>query len=365
LTTADVYTELPAPYNGVVSDLFGYTQADYENDPTKPTEQMACAWAVGQIIDALEDTINPAFDDGTGRSKIDTRKLGVTGMSRWGKIALVVGAFEERIAVTIPEHAGGLGVSIERWSATTRAKGTFFLDVPNNATSVASLNAYPDGKIIPAVLRDGKVYEPDNYVGVYRFGLDNPRQGSGTATSWYNNNFQGWHQGYLEQPGWTNSNFKKFAPSTVWLQARDTGNDTGPHMLSAPFDMHFLTSLVAPRGLLIYAGTKDFWNNPSGEYAGYRLTDEVYKYIGKPQNLGAVVLNIQHTAVVQRAIDQIEFMNAYFSGGTPTATKFKADPYPLDPRDYKDNVKFNWVYPGSTEKTFAQKTIDYFAGEME
>jgi hypothetical protein len=363
LLTASVYSELPNPYNGVVSDLFNYTESQYQNDPTKPTEQVAVAWAVGQIIDALTSGPGVAFPTSPGGStgKIDVTKLGVTGMSRWGKIALVVGAYEERIAVTIPEHAGGLGVSIERWSATTVQKGSFFLNVSNDATSVANLNNHPEGRIISAQLKDGNVYEPDNYVGRYRFGLDNPRQGSGTATSWYSNNFQGWDQAYQEQPGWTNANFKKFPASTVWTQDRDTGNQTGSHILSAPFDMHFLTALVAPRGLLIYAGTKDFWNNPSGEYAGYRLTDEVYKYLEIPQKLGVRILNIQHTAVEQRAIDQIEFMNHYFAGTTPPASKFKADPYPLDPRDYKDNVKFNWVYPGSTAKTFAQQTIDAFA----
>jgi hypothetical protein len=87
----------------------------------------------------------------------------------------------------------------------------------------------------------------------------------------------------------------------------------------------------------------------------------VYKYLGIPGKLGVRILNIQHTAVEQRAIDQIEFMNHYFAGTTPPAAKFKADPYPLDPRDYKDNVKFNWVYPGSTAQTFAQRTIDAFA----
>lgn len=363
LLTASVYSELPNPYNGVVSDLFHYVESDYQNDPTKPTEQVAVAWAVGQIIDALTDGSGVAFpitQNGT-TSKIDVTKLGVTGMSRWGKIALVVGAYEDRIAVTIPEHAGGLGVSIERWSATTVQKGSFFLNVPNDATSVANLNSHPEGRIISAQLKNWMVYEPDNYAGKYRFGLDNPRQGSGTATSWYSNNFQGWDQAYQEQPGWTNANFKKFPASTVWTLDRDTGNQTGNHILSAPFDMHFLTSLIAPRGLLIYAGTKDFWNNPSGEYAGYRLTNEVYKYLGIPEKLGVRVLNIQHTAVEQRAIDQIEFMNHYFADTTPPASKFKADPYPLDPRDYKDNVKLNWGYPGSTEKTFAQQTIEAFA----
>jgi len=46
------------------------------------------AWGVSRIIDALE--VTPA-------AKIDPKRIGVTGCSRNGKGALMVGAFDERI----------------------------------------------------------------------------------------------------------------------------------------------------------------------------------------------------------------------------------------------------------------------------
>lgn len=61
---------------------------------------MAWAWGMDRLIDAIEKT--PA-------AKIDPKRLGVTGCSRWGKGALVCGAFDERIILTIPQESGSGG----------------------------------------------------------------------------------------------------------------------------------------------------------------------------------------------------------------------------------------------------------------
>ena len=77
---------------------------------------MAWAWGVSRLIDVLEqipDTnINPA-------------RLGVTGCSRNGKGALVCGAFDERISLTIPTESGAGGASSWRvadWLVATGGK---------------------------------------------------------------------------------------------------------------------------------------------------------------------------------------------------------------------------------------------------
>ena len=59
---------------------------------------MAWAWGMHRAIDALEQ------DD-----RIDAGKIVVTGHSRYGKAALVAGAFDERIALTVPSHSGCAG----------------------------------------------------------------------------------------------------------------------------------------------------------------------------------------------------------------------------------------------------------------
>ena len=64
------------------------------------SSMMAWAWGVSRVIDAL--AVTPS-------ANIDVRRLAVTGCSRNGKGALVVGAFDERIALTVPEESGAGG----------------------------------------------------------------------------------------------------------------------------------------------------------------------------------------------------------------------------------------------------------------
>ncbi len=60
----------------------------------------AWAWGVSRIIDALEMTPS---------ANIDLTRIGVSGCSRNGKGALVAGAFDTRIALTIPQESGSGG----------------------------------------------------------------------------------------------------------------------------------------------------------------------------------------------------------------------------------------------------------------
>jgi hypothetical protein len=75
---------------------------------------MAWAWAVSRIIDALETAMAPA---------IDSTRIAVTGCSRYGKGALVAGAFDERIALTIPQESGSGGSACWRVSDAQKAAG--------------------------------------------------------------------------------------------------------------------------------------------------------------------------------------------------------------------------------------------------
>lgn len=63
---------------------------------------IAWAWGVSRIIDALEVT---------PEAGIKVQKLAVNGCSRYGKGALVVGAFDQRIALVIPQESGSGGAS--------------------------------------------------------------------------------------------------------------------------------------------------------------------------------------------------------------------------------------------------------------
>jgi hypothetical protein len=76
---------------------------------------IAWAWGVSRLVDALETT--PA-------AGIDPTRLGVTGCSRNGKGALIAGAFDERIALTIPQESGSGGTASWRISDAQLASGT-------------------------------------------------------------------------------------------------------------------------------------------------------------------------------------------------------------------------------------------------
>jgi hypothetical protein len=67
---------------------------------------LRAAWGVSRVIDALETT--PA-------ANIKADRLGVTGCSRLGKGALMIGAMDSRIALTIPQEtalACGVGAEV-------------------------------------------------------------------------------------------------------------------------------------------------------------------------------------------------------------------------------------------------------------
>ena len=65
---------------------------------------MAWAWGFHRLVDAV-------LTDG----RLDPGKIIVTGHSRFGKAALVAGAFDERIALTVPNHSGCGGAAPYRF----------------------------------------------------------------------------------------------------------------------------------------------------------------------------------------------------------------------------------------------------------
>lgn len=76
---------------------------------------MAWAWGVSRLIDVIQQTPS---------TQIDPTRLGVTGCSRDGKGALIAGAFDERISLTIPQESGSGGAAGWRTSDYQYANGT-------------------------------------------------------------------------------------------------------------------------------------------------------------------------------------------------------------------------------------------------
>ncbi len=96
-----------------VTDAWSQIRGDgpfYQLYPdTKRGKFIAFAWGASRIIDGLEKC---------PQANIDLSHLAITGCSYAGKIALFSGAFDERIALTIPQEPGGGGDAAWRVSET-------------------------------------------------------------------------------------------------------------------------------------------------------------------------------------------------------------------------------------------------------
>jgi len=106
---------------GLFFDLFGSNAT--------ASSMTAWVWAVSRIIDSLEMT---------PKAGINLEKIGVTGCSRDGKGALMAGAFEPRIALTIPQESGSGGDTCWRLSKFEQDSG----DVVQQATEIVVENVW-------------------------------------------------------------------------------------------------------------------------------------------------------------------------------------------------------------------------------
>jgi hypothetical protein len=79
----------------------------------------AWSWGVSRLIDGMKIATHQAFDP----LPIDMKHLAVTGCSYAGKMALFAGAFDERIALTIPQESGGGGAPAWRVTREIEAYG--------------------------------------------------------------------------------------------------------------------------------------------------------------------------------------------------------------------------------------------------
>ena len=117
---------------GKFFDLYG---------PTGSGAMTAWAWGVSRIIDALESTPD---------ANIDATKVGVTGCSRNGKGALVAGALDNRVALTIPQESGSGGSACWRLSDAENNGGTVQTSseiVNENVWLNTRFNDFAQGKV--------------------------------------------------------------------------------------------------------------------------------------------------------------------------------------------------------------------------
>jgi hypothetical protein len=85
-------------------------------DPDAPSLMISQTWGISRVLDAIQQDIEkPAAER---KIHVNLRQSAITGVSRLGKLALVVGAFEPRIAVVNPVTSGSGGTVVDRFHST-------------------------------------------------------------------------------------------------------------------------------------------------------------------------------------------------------------------------------------------------------
>ncbi len=326
-------------HSGVVETLFSYK--DYKTNLDAPSVLMAYAWGVGRIIDVIES--------GAFENKIDAKKLAITGFSRWGKAAMVIGAFAKskrgtQIAVTAPGSAGSGGPAIERFLSATGAKNDYITSIKDLPGKELYLRKIEDNN------PSAQEYAVKAVLGMKPFNekYDYTYNGWTNKGDW--GGIQTLAQARNEVPAWFCARFSLFTDLHHGLNldyTEDQPNRT-PHgyLCTIPFDQHFLAALVAPRALFIYDGFKTYRNNVESQFLNYLAVSEVYNLLDADNSVGIKLYNIPHMMYEYEVKDIIDFGNAYFAKRAPLA-KFKEPPFPVnDPRSRMDYKRLDWAAPG-------------------
>jgi hypothetical protein len=91
--------------NGLLTGIIGLTNKGQPRIPDQWGALRAWQWGTSRLVDYFEQ--NPD-------SKVDPKKVGIEGLSRYGKAAIVTEAFEPRIAVGLIGSSGEGGVKLHR-----------------------------------------------------------------------------------------------------------------------------------------------------------------------------------------------------------------------------------------------------------
>lgn len=355
------------------------------------------AWGISRIIDAIEK--DAALPEPSRQFNLDPKKIAITGYSRWGKEALFAAAFDKRIAIANPVATAAGGVPIDRfvsltvneadsfvngpWDAAKTYEGPqnksyYYLkrgtaDVPNSERMVLRTEALKDpGKDIDggggfAAFRsqDHTKYAVDEAPAANQAQYVGSNIKPGYAVQWANGGWDPWpltqgHQNLMDIRWWFsqyfNSRFKRF-PSLYPLQNTQNRPNRGEwgYLSNIPFDMHYLTALVAPRTLLMLGGYRDIDSGTEGQFFNYLAVREAYRLLGAEGQVGYGAVNAPHSQTAGEVDALVATCLSVFGGDyiperlRPDGSAANPYPYPInDPRSKFDYKKLNWAAPGYT-----------------
>jgi len=237
---------------------------------------LAWSWGVSRMLDVLVES---------GQQVIDPKAIGVHGCSRLGKGAFIAGAFDERVALTIPYESGMSGVPAFRFVA------------PENGEVLR--NAYEYGRWAGETYRQFLV-------------LDATDQNDTAG------------------------------------RARDQ-QLSGELQFLLPLDTHEVVGMVAPRGLLVLGNPGIANLVPRGENITVQAGREIYSALGATENISytSTTTNTTHCSFRQEYVPLLQANLRKFLKGDATATTGAQQPNPSLAANLGDNIA--WTTPTLTE----------------
>ena len=237
---------------------------------------LAWAWGVSRMIDVIE---------ASGSQIINPKAIGVHGCSRLGKGAFIAGAFDERVALTIPYESGMSGVPAFRFVA------------PENGEVLR--NAYEYGRWA------GETYR--------QFLVLNATDQNDTAG-----------------------------------RARDQ-QLSGELQYLLPLDTHEIIGMVAPRGLLVLGNPGIANLVPRGENVTVQAGREIYSALGAAENISytSTTTNTAHCSFRQEYVPLLQQNLRKFLKGDGAATTGAMQPNPSLAANLSDNI--TWQTPTLSE----------------
>ncbi|MDR3284089.1 MAG: hypothetical protein LBS97_02795 [Treponema sp.] len=316
--------------SGPVCTLFGINHTD----TNAPSGNMSYAWGMSVVLTGMEgidsngDGTIDAETEKAFRGWYDPNKVGITGYSRGGKAAECIASFAEgrggaKVGHVAIGSAGSGGPALERFISPSgyRENNLPADPLPLNAPGVMDYSqlqgkAWYVKKVLdgqetpgngPAVVPSAgnadnfryrtvrgwspyfESYERSPFLGNNE---DNtPYVGWQCPSSWYSGNNGYWggiqslSEGRNETPGWFSVRFREFQDLHYGLDMDHvTGNEfRSPYgiLCTIPFDQHYLSALMAPRGILFQDGLGVPRNNPDSQFANWVIIDDVYKFLGE------------------------------------------------------------------------------------
>ena len=184
------------------------------------------AWMQSRLIDYLATT-----------DYADMDKIVATGHSRGGKVALCAGIYDDRIALCAPNGSGCGGAGCFRFLGGRLGEGTAMCE-----TAGSVCDAFP-------------------FWWVDEFGKFG-----------------------LRSQTWTRSTCANMGNPLEAMRGMMSVAGKTAHEDKLPFDLHFAKALIAPRALITTDGLADAWANTFGTQVTWRAAQEVFDFLGVPQN---------------------------------------------------------------------------------